>query len=189
MASAPNFFPASSVHLRLLVTRSKILGTACISLNQMFAFGFVEKSLSTFLFFSRCNKAVSIKRREERRLMILACWQCAWNEKVKNTHATHLARMTSSTQNRTCLLWNCKLFSFVERKSKDQVTCQTQVWLLQPSKKLSSKTFPTLKNFLWGGKFDESIFEIRSRNSFCNCLKTTVKPFEVLAIKNFPWKY
>ena len=147
MASAPNIFPASSVHLRLLVTRSKILGTACISLNQMFAFGFVEKSLSTFLFFSRCNKAVSIKRREERRLMILTCWQCAWNEKVKNTHATHLARMTSSTQNRTCLLWN-KLFSFVERKSKDQVTCQTQVWLLQSSKKLSSKTFRTLKNFL-----------------------------------------
>ena len=131
MASAPNFFPASSVHLRLLVTRSKILGTACISLNQMFAFGFVEKSLSTFLFFSR----------EERRLMILACWQCAWNEKVKNTHATHLARMTSSTQNRTCLLWNCKLFSFVERKSKNQVTSQTQVWLLQPSKKCCQKLF------------------------------------------------
>ena len=147
MASAPNIFPASSVHLRLLVTRSKILGTACISLNQMFAFGFVEKSLSTFLFFSRCNKAVSIKRREERRLMILACWQCAWNEKVKNTHATHLARMTSSTQNRTCLLWNCKLFSFVERKSKDQVTCQTQVWLLQSSKKNVVKNFSNTQEF------------------------------------------
>ena len=94
--------------------------------------------------FSRCNKTVSMKRREERRLMILACWQCAWNQKVKNTHATHLARMTASTQNRTCLLWNCKLFSFVERKSIDQVICQTQVWLIQASKKLAD----SLKKFL-----------------------------------------
>ena len=107
MASAPNIFPTSSLHLRLLVTRSKILWNSL---------RFVEKSLSTFLFFSRYNKAVSMKRREERRLMILACWQCAWNQKVKNTHATHLARMTASTQNRTCLLWNCKLFSFVRKK-------------------------------------------------------------------------
>ena len=100
---------------------------------------FILLKLKVKVFFSRCNKEVSMKRQEESRLMMLA-WK-ARNFHVPWIHMHDLmARMTAFTQN--------SAFSSGLAKLKNQGSDHSLKSGYFIKEFLLSRTFPVLKSFL-----------------------------------------